>query len=98
MKEKNIAKDIMTKTKSVKSVLKKESAREGEFRTRKYKLLAGDKNTEVIHKEHGYSLKLDPQKTYFSVRESTERQRIADNMEHQTRRIGDRVDGIEHDR
>ncbi len=80
MKEKEIAKEIMAKNKNVKSVLKKESPREGKFRTRKYKLIAGDKNTEVIHKEHGYSLKLDPQKTYFSVREGTERQRVASQV------------------
>ena len=75
--EKEIAEEIMRKNKNVKSVLKKESGREGEYRTRKYKLIAGDKNTEVLHKEHGYSLRLDPQKVYFSVREGTERQRIA---------------------
>lgn len=38
----------------------------------------GDKNTEVIHKEYNYLLKVDPQKAYFSPRESTERQRIAE--------------------
>jgi tRNA (guanine37-N1)-methyltransferase len=41
-------------------------------------LLAGDKNTEVVHKEYGCFFKLDPQKAYFSPRESTERQRIAE--------------------
>ena len=76
-KENEIAEKIMRDNKSVKSVLKKESAREGDYRTRKYKLIAGDKNTEVLHKEYGYSLKLDPQKVYFSNRESTERQRVA---------------------
>ena len=70
----------MQMQKSVKSVLKKESTREGEYRTRKYKLIAGGKNTEVLHKEYGYVLKLDPQKVYFSVREGTERQRIAEQV------------------
>jgi tRNA (guanine37-N1)-methyltransferase len=73
---KEIAEKIMADNKSVKSVLKKESDREGDYRTRKYKLLAGDADTEVVHKEHGYSLKLNPQKVYFSNREGTERQRI----------------------
>ena len=49
---------------------------EGELRLRSYRLLAGEENTEVLHKEHGYMLRLDPKKTYFSVREGTERQRI----------------------
>ena len=77
-KEKEIAGAIMKLQKNVKSVLKKGSAREGEYRTRRYKLLAGDKNTEVVHKEYGYLLKLDPKKVYFSAREGTERQRIAE--------------------
>jgi tRNA (guanine37-N1)-methyltransferase len=80
-REKEIAEEITKKQKSVKSVLKKESMREGDYRTRKYKLIAGDKNTEVLHKEYGYALKLDPQKAYFSVRESTERQHIARQVE-----------------
>jgi len=76
-REKEIAKKIMKENKSVKSVLKKESHREGDYRTRRYAVLAGSKNTEVVHREHGYCLKLDPQKVYFSSREGTERQRIA---------------------
>ena len=76
-KEKDIAEKIMADNKSVRSVLKKESGREGDYRTRKYSLLAGDEDTEVLHKEHGYSLRLDPQKVYFSNREGTERQRVA---------------------
>jgi len=61
----------------VKSVLKKVSVRKGKLRLRECELITGDENTEVIHKEHGYLLKLDPQKAYFSPREATERQRIA---------------------
>jgi len=75
--EKQIAEEIMLKNKNVKSVLKKQSDREGEFRTRQYTLIAGDKDTEVVHKEYGYSIIIDPQKAYFSTREGTERQRIA---------------------
>ncbi|MEM5879229.1 MAG: class I SAM-dependent methyltransferase family protein [Candidatus Aenigmatarchaeota archaeon] len=76
--EKKIAEEIMKKHKNVKSVLKKVSARKGELRLREYELIAGDENTEVVHKEYGYSLKLDPQKVYFSPREAEERQRIAE--------------------
>jgi tRNA (guanine37-N1)-methyltransferase len=76
-KEREIAEKILKEHNNVRSVLKKESARRGDYRTRQYKLIAGDENTEVLHKEHGYALKLDPQKAYFSNRESTERQRVA---------------------
>ncbi len=77
MSEKAIAEEVMKFQKSVKSVLCKTSERKGEFRNREYKLIAGDKNTEVVHKEYGCSFRLDPQKVYFSSREGTERQRIA---------------------
>ena len=36
----------------------------------------GDPDTEVIHKESGCRFKLDPRVTYFSTRESSERERI----------------------
>jgi len=78
---KKIAEEIMIKNKNVKSVLKKLSKRRGKFRLRECKLVAGDRNTEVTHIEHGYLLKLDPQKVYFSPREATERQRVAEQVE-----------------
>jgi tRNA (guanine37-N1)-methyltransferase len=76
-KEKEIAEEVLKRHKNVKSVLKKLSERKGVFRTREYELLLGDKNTEVIHIEHGCRLKLNPQKVYFSSREGNERLRIS---------------------
>jgi len=72
-----IANAIMKLNKNVKSVLRKASGRKGELRLRDFELIAGDENTEVIHKEHGCLFKLDPRKVYFSAREAGERQRIA---------------------
>ncbi len=77
-KEKKIAEEIIKIHKNVKTVLKKISSRKGTFRTREYQFLLGDKNTEVIHIEHGCRLKIDPQKVYFSSREGTERLRISE--------------------
>jgi len=77
-KQKQIAEEIMKRHKNVKSVLKKASERIGVMRVRKYRLIAGERNTEVVHVEYGYKLKLDPRKVYFSPREGTERQRIAE--------------------
>jgi tRNA (guanine37-N1)-methyltransferase len=74
--EKIIADSLMNLHKNVKSVLGKKSERHGEFRLRDYRLLSGDPNTEVVHKESGCIFKLDPRVTYFSTRESTERERI----------------------
>lgn len=75
---KKVAREIMKRHKNVKSVLQKLSERKDVFRLYPCKLLLGDKNTEVIHKEYNYFIKVDPQKAYFSSRESTERQRIAE--------------------
>ncbi|MEM5790661.1 MAG: class I SAM-dependent methyltransferase family protein [Candidatus Aenigmatarchaeota archaeon] len=79
-KEKIIAEGIMKLNKNVKTVLKKVSERKGIERLREYEFLAGDENTEVVHKEFGYLLKLDPRKVYFSPREAEERQRIANKV------------------
>jgi len=79
-KEKEIANQILTRHKNVKSVLKKISERKGVYRKRKYKLLAGDPDTEVIHKEHYCKFKLDPKLVYFSPREGTERLRTANQV------------------
>ena len=74
--DEQIANAIMDVHGNVKSVLGKESERHGEYRLRDLRLLGGNKNTEVIHKESGCRFKLDPRKTYFSTRESTERERV----------------------
>jgi tRNA (guanine37-N1)-methyltransferase len=79
-KKVEIAKALMRRHKNVKSVLEKISERKGKLRLREYSLIAGDPNTEVLHKEYGYFLKLNPQKVYFSPREATERQRIASQV------------------
>jgi tRNA (guanine37-N1)-methyltransferase len=79
-KDKLIAEAIMKLNKNVKSVLKKLSGRMGKYRLYNLELIAGEENTEVIHKEYGYFIKVDPRKAYFSPREATERQRIASQV------------------
>ncbi len=74
--QKLIANEIM-KNKNIKTVVKKLSAREGVFRTRQLEIIAGDKNLETLHNEHGMKYKLDVGKVYFSPREGEERQKIA---------------------
>ena len=72
-----IAQALMQQHKNVKSVLLKQSARKGKYRIRKMRIIEGEKNTEVIHKESSCNFILDPRKVYFSPREGTERLRIA---------------------
>jgi tRNA (guanine37-N1)-methyltransferase len=74
--EEDIANALMRVNRNVSGVLVKESARTGEFRTRSLRLLAGDPDTEVLHKESGCIFRLDPATVYFSPRESKERDRI----------------------
>ncbi len=78
--QKQIAQEIFKKHKNVRTVLKKISERTGTYRIKKYRIITGDKNTEVIHKESGCRFKLDPRKVYFSSREGTERLRIASQV------------------
>jgi tRNA (guanine37-N1)-methyltransferase len=73
-----IAHALMRVQKNVASVLSKESGRAGEFRTREMRLIAGDPDTEVLHRESGCAFRLDPKTVYFSPRESQERGRIAE--------------------
>jgi len=75
------AKEIMKRHKNVKSVLQKLAERKDVYRLYPCKLILGDKNTEVVHTEYNYKLKIKPQKAYFSPREATERQRIAKMVE-----------------
>ena len=60
----------------VKTILEKEGDRRGKYRTRKFRAVYGT-DTRTTHKEYGMQFSLDVAKTYFSPRESTERQRIA---------------------
>jgi len=76
--EKRIAADIIHQHRNIKTVAVKTGAISGVYRIRKFRVVAGRKNTITIHKENGCSFKLDIAKAYFSPRLSYERKRIAD--------------------
>ncbi len=78
-KENEIARAIVKTHPHVKTVLRKSGDRFGKYRLRKFKMILGRK-TETEVKEHGCVFRLDVRKAYFSPRESTERQRIADEV------------------
>jgi tRNA (guanine37-N1)-methyltransferase len=80
--EVELAKAIMRVHRNVVSVLSKGSERTGEFRTREMRIIYGDPDTVVLHRESGCVFKVDPVKAYFSPRESTERDRVS-------RQVGD---------
>jgi len=78
--EKEIAKNIAETQPHIKTVCKKNSERLGEYRLWKLKVIFGPKKTETIHSEYGCKYKVDVAKVYFSPREGTERQRIANQV------------------
>jgi len=49
----------------------------GEYRTRNFEIIAGEKKTETIHKEFGLTFYIDIEKAYFSPRLANERRRIS---------------------
>ena len=74
-----IAKALAKTQPHIKTVARKLGEREGLFRLRELEVLVG-KSTETVHRECGLSFKLDVAKAYFSPREATERQRIAEQV------------------
>ncbi len=79
-KEKLIAETLLESNAAIKTVLRKSGSHFGVFRTQKMIHLAGEKKKETVHKENDIELKLDVEKVYFSVRLSTERKRVAQQV------------------
>jgi tRNA (guanine37-N1)-methyltransferase len=79
-KEKKIAKALLDSNVQIKTVLRKAGSHEGTFRTQKMKYLAGENKKVTFHKENNVTLKLNVEEVYFSVRLSTERKRIAEQV------------------
>ncbi len=69
---------IMAVQKNVKTVISPLTAVEGEYRTRKFQHVAGERKTDTIHKEHGLRFRIDLEKAYFTPRLGTERLRVAE--------------------
>ena len=74
--EKFIGEALLRAHSNIKTVLSQKSPVSGEFRVRGLKVIAGEKRTETIHREHGIELKLDLDDVYFTPRLSTERWRV----------------------
>ncbi len=75
--EKVIAETLLNMTKHVDTVLRKDDAHEGQFRTQKMKWLAGEKTKETQVIENGIRMLVDVEQVYYSIRLSTERKRIS---------------------
>ncbi|MBP1910199.1 class I SAM-dependent methyltransferase [Methanolobus bombayensis] len=71
---------IMKVKKNVKTVLAAQSPVEGEFRTRRFRTVAGEDRTSTIHKEYGSRFYIDLERAYFTPRLATERSRILEQV------------------
>lgn len=76
-KEHIIAQTLLQLHPNIHVVAKRAGKYGGEFRTLPITLLAGEKRTETIHKEHGVQILVNLEQVYFSVRLGEERKRIA---------------------
>lgn len=74
---KKVAFALMSTSKSIKTVIAPISDVEGEFRTRRFRHVAGEVSTATTHKEHGLRYRVDLAGAYFTPRLGTERLRIA---------------------
>jgi tRNA (guanine37-N1)-methyltransferase len=70
------AAQILAARPSLHTALFAESDVEGEFRTRRFTVLAGRPTTATTHIEYGIRFRIDLSKAYFSPRLATERQRL----------------------
>ncbi|MCY4491973.1 MAG: class I SAM-dependent methyltransferase family protein [Thaumarchaeota archaeon] len=76
-KKELIGRTLLREVKVARSVFYQSSAVEGDFRTRKLELVAGEDSTETLYRESGCRFLVDVEKAFFSPRLSTERARIA---------------------
>lgn len=65
----------------LKTIIKKESAISGQFRTRDFSVIAGEKSTQTRYKEHGIIYDFDLSQIYFTPRLATERLIIAKQVQ-----------------
>ncbi|MFP3348085.1 MAG: class I SAM-dependent methyltransferase family protein [Thermoproteus sp.] len=72
-----IADAVRRLNKNIKAVLRRRGARSGPYRLYNYEVLI-EGPTEVVHREHGYLIKVDPTKVYFSPRDQSDRAELAD--------------------
>jgi tRNA (guanine37-N1)-methyltransferase len=69
---------LISTCRSVRVVLVPASDVEGEFRTRRFRHVAGEERTVTVHKEHGLRYRLDLESVYFTPHLGTERLRVAE--------------------
>jgi tRNA (guanine37-N1)-methyltransferase len=74
---KSKAEKLLKELKNINTVAVKTKFHSGTYRTKKVKILTGEKKKETIHKESNVEIKLNVETCYFSPRLSNERLRIS---------------------
>ncbi len=85
--------EVLIRQNKIKTVLQAETSVSGEYRTRKFEILTGEKKTETIYKENGCRYLLDLARVYFTPRLGTERMRVA-NQVHDGDKVVDMFAGV----
>jgi len=67
-----VASALMSSCQNLRSVITPVSDVEGEFRTRRFRHVAGEERTITVHKEHGLRYRVDLEGAYFTPRLGTE--------------------------
>ncbi len=75
-----IGRAIIAAQKSIRTVCVDSGVKE-QYRTRRIKVVAGEKTTETVHREYGLTFKLDVSKVFFSPRLATERETVAKQVQ-----------------
>jgi len=75
------AEKILASRPSLHTVVFAEGEVHGEYRTREFRVLAGERTTRTIVTEHGHKFTVDLAGAYFSARLSTERQRLLEQVQ-----------------
>ncbi len=76
-KKEIIGKTLLEQVNTANSIFYQSSPVEGDFRTRRLEVIAGEDKTQTEYKENGCRFIVDVEKAFFSPRLSTERERIA---------------------
>ncbi|WP_214041517.1 class I SAM-dependent methyltransferase family protein [Methanoculleus sp.] len=87
------AERLLASRPSLETVLFPQTAVEGEYRTRRFSVLAGVPSTRTRVTEYGLRFDVDLSLAYFSARLSTERQRVLEAME-EGERVLDMFSGV----
>ncbi|WP_287586052.1 class I SAM-dependent methyltransferase family protein [Candidatus Borrarchaeum sp.] len=72
-----IGEALLRSHKHIKTVLDKKDVIQDLYRVGKYEVIAGENQTETIHREYGCRFAIDVTKAFFSPRLSTEHNRVA---------------------